>query len=391
MRFDNTTKVVLIAFFSRLYFIHINALYLHSRGLSLLEINSIESIIIAAIFLAEVPTGIIADRVGRKWSVVVALLCQTTGEFLYLFGETYAAFALIAILAGVGFAFASGATESLVYDTLPLEDREQAMKHAMGNIGSAGQLGFFLAPLIGGMVASSMAMDRFLLVIFMTACSVLVAFLISLMLHEPAQSQPSESPSTLAIFRSGLSELCNNRRLQHITLLIVFTATFGGSLLTFSQPYLIDHGVSTFVIGVALAAGSLLATLAQKYVYLLESVLGKRGGVFVAAILPGVLYMFLAAASGAVIIFLLIVFTYGVNELRKPLFSAYQNKLIASRHRATMLSLMNMFTSMYVAVMSIAYGALADRSIPLAFLAIGAVIVAAAVLLRVDKLPTEEG
>ncbi len=39
-RFDNTTKIVLITFLARLYFyIHINTLYLQTRGLNLVEVN----------------------------------------------------------------------------------------------------------------------------------------------------------------------------------------------------------------------------------------------------------------------------------------------------------------------------------------------------------------
>jgi hypothetical protein len=46
---------------------------------------------------------------------------------------------------------------------------------------------------------------------------------------------------------------------------------------------------------------------------------------------------------------------------------------------------MNMLTSLYVAVMALVYGMLADQSVALAFMAMGASIVAFATILRVDK------
>lgn len=387
-RLNTTNKIVLITFFSRLYFyIHINALYLQVRGLNLFEIKSIESIIIFTIFLAEVPTGVVADRIGRKWSVVMALLFQVAGEVLYLFGESYLAFSFIAIIAGIGFAFGSGATESLVYDSLPEADREQAMKQAMGRIGAASQFAFFLAPLIGGLIVSELVLDRFLVVIFLTASSVAVAFLISLTLKEPSLRQDSESPDTLAIFRGGVRELRTNHDLRFIVLLTVLTATFGGSLLTFSQPHFVNYGVSTFMIGAALSIGSLLATLTQRYAYLVEKPFGKRAGVLFATVLPGALYLLLALAAGAVPVYLLVVLLYGVNDLKKPLYSAYQNAIIPSQNRATILSLINMFSSLYVAGLALVYGAIATRSIESAFLAIGLVIVMASLLLRADRLP----
>jgi hypothetical protein len=167
----------------------------------------------------------------------------------------------------------------------------------------------------------------------------------------------------------------------------VLTATFGGSLLTFSQPHFVRYGVSTFMIGAALSIGSLLATVTQHYAYLVERPFGKRAGVLFATLLPGLLYIVLASVTGGLPVYLLVVLLYGVNDLKKPLYSAYQNAIIPSQNRATILSLLNMFTSLYVAGMALVYGAIANQSIPTAFLTIGVVIVAAALLLRADRLP----
>ena len=70
-KLSNIEKLAVVTFFQNLYlYSHVGALYQQSRGLSLLQINSIWSIIVFTIFLAEVPTGVIADKIGRKKSVV---------------------------------------------------------------------------------------------------------------------------------------------------------------------------------------------------------------------------------------------------------------------------------------------------------------------------------
>ena len=56
-------------------------------------------------------TGLIADKIGRKWSVVIALFIQAVGEFLYLFASSYFAFVLIAVIAGID-TLSSGASEA---------------------------------------------------------------------------------------------------------------------------------------------------------------------------------------------------------------------------------------------------------------------------------------
>ena len=63
------TKLALVLFLSALYvYLPVFTLYLQSNGLSLLQVNSLWGILVAALFLAEVPTGMLADRIGRARS-----------------------------------------------------------------------------------------------------------------------------------------------------------------------------------------------------------------------------------------------------------------------------------------------------------------------------------
>ncbi len=384
---NNTTKIVLISFFSALYFYsHVGTLYLQSRGLNLTQVNSITAVIVATIFLTEVPTGVIADRIGRKRSVVVALLLQTVGEVWYIFASTYEVFIIIAIVAGLGFAFSSGALESLVYDSLPPDDREARMQKAMGNIGSAYNLGFFLAPLVGGLLVSKYVLDQYLLVIALTAVAVGIAFLISLTLTEPATDAAIRRENPLAIFRAGIAEIRQKSRLRHILLLSVFTATFHGVLVALYQPYFVSYDISPFLVGAGLASGALLAAGVQKYAYVLPQLVGRRMGLIVATMLPGLFYILLAIVTRSYLVFSIFILTYAVLDLKKPLFSAYQNQYIADNNRATTLSLLNMLTSLYMAIMALVFGAIADQSIAVAFIVMGGSILLFALVLRVDKV-----
>ena len=383
----NTRKMAIVTFFSSLYFYsHIGTLYAQSRGLSLLQCNSIWSIIVATIFLAEVPTGVIADRIGRKWSVVTALFLQTLGEVWYLFAHNYLVFVLIAVLAGIGFAFSSGAAEALIYDSLSQEDKELAMKKAMGFVGGFHQLAFFLAPLVGGIIVSQLLMSKFRLAIFLTACSVALAFLLSFTLREPRRPYSHRGESSLKILKYSIEQLRRNRRLQWIIAIAVLTSSFSDSLHSLYQPYFARSQVPSFWIGASLSLGSLLAFFGQKYAYLLEEKMSKRLGLSVAIVLPGLMYLVLAAVTHAKALIPIFVITYSSLEVRMPLLSSYQNQEIEGENRATVLSMINMSSSLYTAVMGLAFGRIADYSIRLSFLAIGSLVVVFSVALRVDKV-----
>jgi MFS family permease len=385
-KLDNAKKLAIITFFSNFYFYnHIGTLYQQTRGLNLLQVSSIWSIIVGTIFLAEVPTGVIADKIGRKWSVVIALFLQALGEYLYFFAKDYVTFVFIAILAGIGYAFLSGANEALVYDSLPEEGRETNMKKSMGLIGSAYQLAFFAAPIFGGLIVSQLVLQKFLTAIFLTAISVTIALLISLTLKEPQDAYQHSGESPFTIFREGLIEIRNSKRLQWLIAIAVLTSTFSNALISLYQPYFADASVPTFWIGASLSLGGLLAFILQRYAYRIEQKLGKLGFLII-SVWPGIMYILLAMVSLPALLVPIFILAYASMELRNPLLSSYKNEQVHSKNRATVLSLFNMFAMLYVALMGLVFGKIADTSIPIAFTSIGVLIVLFAMILRTDKV-----
>ncbi|MGB7337983.1 MAG: MFS transporter [Phototrophicaceae bacterium] len=368
-------------------YIHAYALILLDRGLSLFQITAIESLVIATIFVMEIPTGIIADRIGRKGAIVAAIGFNISAEFLFLFAKTYPMYIMVAILTGTGFAFASGAIEAMVYDSLPLEDRDNQMKKTMGQINSLARLAFFISPIVGAFIIRDGAPENYTLAIALTVMALLVALLVSLFLQEPASEWDADKPHSMTILRDGIAELRGNPTLRRLTLLTIFTTPLTGMLIvTLAAPYLTLNGVSPFVIGMTLSIGSLFAVFTQRYAYKLETWLGQERAILFLLLLPALMYGVLALVSGSILPVVVIIIMYATNEMKSPLFSAYQNGLIGSKNRATVLSIINMLLNLFVAIVSPLYAAIGMFSLPLAFLIIGCVIVLAVIVLGVPKL-----
>lgn len=360
-------------------------LYLQARGLNLFQVTSLNSILFCALFLAEAPTGVLADKMGRKRSVIAAMALQVLGEVLYLFSRSYWAFALISVIAGVGFAFASGCVEALIYDTLPAEERDRSMQKAMGLNGLAHQLAFVLAPVLGSFLVPVFTLNRFLLAVLLTACSVAVALLVALTLEEPP-AVARQAQALGQIVSAGIQQLRRSRRLQWLLLITMLTSTFTMALVGLYQPYFATLGFSAFWMGMAFAAGALLAGLGASVAHRVEGLLGPRTGLFLVTLLPGIGYLLLAFATSDGLAFFAFIATYGTATLKEPLLSAYVNQPIVADQRATVLSLINLLVSAYVAAMMLVMGWLADFDPRYAFMLIGGVIVVATLLLRVDRV-----
>lgn len=380
----NISKLIFMNFCSRFHlYIHVYALVLGSRGLSLFQISTIESVVIATLFLMEVPTGVIADRIPRRWSVSASLLLMMCAETLFLFSRSYPLYLVVAVLTGTSFAFASGATESLIYDSLSSDNREAEMKRAMGRYGSVGQIAFFVSPIVGSIIVGDLASERINVAIALTAFALFIGFIISLTLREPATSRDRHRTNSLAILRQGWRELYHNPIMRQLALLTIFTAPFTGALVTtFAAPYMSQHNLSPLAIALALSIGSLLAAVTQRYAYRVEQLIGKRLGLITLTLLPGLSYLVLAFATAPTLVWFLIAWMYATNDMRAPLISSYQNTLISSESRATTLSLINMFLNSFIALMQPLYASIGAIQFPLAFIGMGLVILVAGVALR---------
>ena len=380
----NINKIIVINFCQRFHlYIHAYALLLLLRGLSLVQISLIGSLVIGTIFVMEAPTGVLADRIGRKWAIAASTFLLMCAEFIFIFARDYSWYMVIALLTGTGFAFASGAMEALVYDSLLEADRDDAMKKAMGRVNSWGQIAFVIAPIIGGLIIGDGSEARFIPAIALTVVALLIGLVVCFSLREPATSPSDQRQGSLALFRSGIHLLRDDARLRRLALLIIFSSPFTATMVTtLGPPYLTQNEVSPFMIGVTLSAGSLLAAATQRYAWKLERWLGQARAITLLILLPGLLYWLLAATAGPFASVFIIVLMYGGNDMKAPLFSAYQNALISSENRATVLSLINMFVSLYLALGEPVFAALGERSLNLAFLALGAVIVGAGLALR---------
>lgn len=389
IRWDNNFKIILINFFSALYFYApVGTLYLQNRGLNFLQINSIWAAIVGTMFFAEVPTGIIADKIGRKNSIIIALALQLLGEVLYIYAHSYLAFIIIAIVGGIGFSFASGCVEALVYDSLKEDGKESEMKRISGLQGSAGELARMLAPLAAALLITGVELSKFILLIIMTCVSVALAFFVSLTLREPKLPYDHPETSPIQLLKDGITLLKRNKSLQRIVLLSLLATPFVNYLTNFYQPYFLQSHVPTIWLGLSLSVASLLAFLASKYAYLFEQRLGIKRAALISTILPGLLYLLMAFVFHPIVSVILFCLAYGSTSIQNPLFADYRNVHIESHNRATVLSLISMLSGFYVAIMGLVIGRIGDYSIPAAFVFMGIVVVVSSLFFRIDEKHT---
>lgn len=91
---------------------------------TLAEIGLLGSLYFAVNFIADVPTGIFADRVGKVASLNIGAAMNIVSTLLYVFYPTQVGIVCGVVIEALGYAFLVGPGEALVHDSLVVQKRE---------------------------------------------------------------------------------------------------------------------------------------------------------------------------------------------------------------------------------------------------------------------------
>ncbi|MEO7058709.1 MAG: MFS transporter, partial [Lapillicoccus sp.] len=92
--------------------------YITVVGLSPLQIVLVGTVLEATCFLFEVPTGVVADLFSRRLSIIIGVLLTGLAMLLQGLSPTFAAVLLAQVVWGVGYTFTSGADEAWITDEI---------------------------------------------------------------------------------------------------------------------------------------------------------------------------------------------------------------------------------------------------------------------------------
>lgn len=113
-------------------------------------IGLIETAMILSLTILEIPTGAVADLLGKKWTLFSSLLLQAAGGIVMAAAINLPTLLISVVLLSVGAALFSGTLEALVYDSLKQDNRENTYAKIITNISSLQLIVPALCGAIGG-------------------------------------------------------------------------------------------------------------------------------------------------------------------------------------------------------------------------------------------------
>lgn len=288
----------------------------------------------------EVPSGYLADRIGRKHTILLGVLLLFVSQFLTFFAHGFWQFALSFIFLSSSFSCFSGTEEALLYESLKEMGQEREMNRQNGKLLSARSLPDIFLPAIGAFVAKDLLESQFQILIAANMAMTIIAFLIFCKLTEPQHTQEIKEQEA-GIFVQSIKTIRCEPWLLKVALnkLLVFIAVFIAWRMT--QPLLTHHGFGAEMLGIFYVIFQGLEFCASWFAGWIEHHVKAAYLVTTSTLMIMALITLAMISPYSWIVFFSFAIGLPLYGLRDPVFSRAVNKRIQSKNRATTLSNLN--------------------------------------------------
>ena len=347
----------------------INTLFLLDAGLSNTEAFAANAFFTLGQVIFEVPTGVVADTRGRRFSFMLGAATLLVSTLLYLVMWNLHAplwgWAIASILLGLGFTFFSGATEAWLVDALSATGYTGSLESVFGKAQVVGGGAMLIGSVSGGLIAQFTDLGvPYIVRAAMLGVTLVVAWWF---MHDLGFT-PERGASPVAAVRTVIAGAVDgglrNRPVRWLMLAAPFTVGVGFYAFYAFQPYLLELFGDPNAYGIAGLAAAIVAgaqILGGLLVARIRRLFKRRTD---ALILGGVLTVVLMALIGLttsfVVALALMTVWCLIFAMTSPLRQAFINGLIPSQQRATVLSFDSLIGSAGGVVAQPALGRTAD-------------------------------
>ncbi len=330
-------------------------LFYQDNGLKMFDVFLLQGIYSVAIVFLEIPSGYLADKWGRKNTMIIGSFLGTLGFVVYSLSFGFWGFLIAEVILGIGQSFISGSDSALLYDSLKYQNKQNDYMKLEGRVLSVGNFAETLAAIIGGLLASISLRTPFYAQIAVAS----MAIPASLLLVEPNREKMSGNKNLKNILLIVKKSLLTDYKLKWT---IFMSSIIGVSTLTmawFVQPFLKDLKYDVFKISLIWALLNLTVGITTLFAYRIEKILKQRNTLLliVFGIFAG--YFFTAYFYTKLAIIFLFGF-YFIRGIATPVLKDYINKITSSEIRATVLSVRNFVIRVGFAIVGPALGWFTD-------------------------------
>lgn len=349
------------------------------KGLSYLQVGSIYALREVMINIVEIPSGIMADAMGRRRTMILSFLAYIASFGLFYFSHTYQALLFAMGVFAFGDAFRTGTHKAMIFDYLKIKGWADQKTHYYGHTRSWSQRGAALSALIaaGLVFTSGSYAPVFLFTIIPYVLDLLLMLSYPAVLDGPRHAERGALGEEFAhVIKAFLSSFKTPAILRAIANQALYTGYYKASK-DYLQPMLMAFALGLpFFLGHAdKERSALVIGLVYFFLYLATSYAARSSGRFadrfsgLARPLNGTLFtgIGLGLISGVSYVLgqpalsiILYIGIYMIENLRKPMGIAYVSERMNQDALATALSAESQAETAFAALIALALGFVSD-------------------------------
>ncbi|MCK9450931.1 MAG: MFS transporter [Bacteroidales bacterium] len=355
-------------------------LYLLSKGLSFTEIGVLIGLRELVVMIAEIPSGLIADALGRRRTLASSFVFYMISFIAFFVSQNFVGFMVAMFFFAVGDAFRTGVHKAMIFEYLQRQQRQNYKTDYYGRTRSWSQMGTALSSLLAG---AFVVLTGDYGLIFLFSIVPYIADLLLVMSYpkwldgDTDGAKVSVGERFKIVWKAFLASLKNAFMLRGLTNNAVHSA-FYASAKDYLQPLLkalaLSLPIQLFQEDEKQAA--MIIGLVYFLIYVGTSFMSRYAGNFaklfnqpskplnltlilglVAGIVSGFFFQF-GFELMAVLFFMVILFN---ENLRKPIGTAYVAALTDQKSMATLLSVQSQLKALLAAIFAPLIGFLADQ------------------------------
>ncbi|TYC03119.1 MAG: MFS transporter [Kosmotoga sp.] len=324
------------------------------KGLNYSQILLLQSISAISMFVFEVPTGAIADKFSRKFSLFLSGLFPSCGLIIYILFHSFYAFAVAEILFGFGLTLVSGSDSALLYESLMKLKRKKEYQLIEGKSMSY----IFIGQAFGSVMSGVLYKFNPFLPFWISVVNILIASAIALSFVEVKREKSEYKYGKHILASFGIAA-----KTPRILWAVCFSAVMGFAIRIgywLYQPYFSEVNLDIVWYGFIFFGFNIIAAfssqiLAKKYADSRpRKVLLTLGMLMTISFLVPVIFISKWAIA-------IIGFQQIARGLYKPTMGFYINHQVRDKYRATVISTVSLVANLSFALLSPFIGILLDN------------------------------
>lgn len=365
-------------------------IYFLEQSLNLFYIGILFSIREIIIYVFEIPSGVIADRYGKKTELVYCFLFYIISFVLFYFATGFVGFVFAMALFALGEAFRSGTHKAMIMAYMDKHELKESKTKIYGLTRSYSLIGSMIASLVSILLVLYLPEIRYL---FLVAIIPYVIDLIMILTYPNYLNDKRDTTFSLkAFFKSNIDGISYTFKTKKVRRAVFNSSTYQaffkaikdyvqplvlaitGSMIIFSS--LNDDEHKTIYIGIIYTVIYFISAIASRNAHHVQKMGDHRKLVQWMWLLTGLVLLilsFLLSSLWAVLgVFILL---YIIMNIRKPIMIDVIGEVTKDDKRATVLSVEAQMASIMIAISAPLIGLLAEYSMQALFITLASIMV----------------